>query len=294
MPLSAAVKADLTLVLVTLLAGVGWIFSKEALAGIAPITFIFLRFTSGGLVLAAAGHKQLAAMSSQSWGRAIRSGLSFGVAMTFWILGLKYGQHLGVGAFLTSLGAVLVPVVGWFMGDKPARSAWVSVAIAAVGLACLSLDGNFVFGLGELSFLMAALLFSFTFVLTSRAAAMTPAVALSSIQLLMVGLVALPVLLLMETWQLPSAVDIWLWVGLSVVLATCGRFFLQVWAQGKTSPSSAAVIMVLEPVWTALLAAAWFGEQTTPMQLVGCVLIFVALLASRWRAVLAVARKLLP
>jgi len=286
MVLSASVKADLTLVLVTMLAAVGWIFSKEALAGIAPLTFIFLRFSSGGMVLATVGQRQLLAMSRQQWSAAIRSGICFGAAMVFWILGLKYGQHLGVGAFLTSLGAVLVPVVSWLMGEQPPRSAWVSVAIAVLGLACLSLDGEFVFGLGELSFLMAALLFSFMFVLTSRAAAKTPAVALSAIQLLMVGIVALPVLLLMEEWQLPDAVDIWIWIILSILLGTCGRFFLQVWAQGKTSPSAAAVIMVLEPVWTAFLAALWFGETTSAMQLLGCGLIFLALLASRWRSVL--------
>ncbi|WP_221801771.1 DMT family transporter [Oceanobacter mangrovi] len=291
---SDALKADLTLVVVTMLAAVGWIFSKESLAGMAPLTFMFVRFCGAGLILAAVGSKQLLGLSADGWRGAIRSGLCFGIAMVFWILGLEYGQHLGVGAFLTSLGVVLVPLTSWMMGMKPPRSSWVSLVIAISGLACLSLDGEFVFGWGELSFLMSALSFSITFVLTSRASAKTPAIALSAIQLTLVGMVAVPIMLLMDDWRLPATAVTWGWVLASLLIATCLRFFLQVWAQGQTTASAAAVIMVLEPVWTAILAAFWFGESSSGMQLLGCSLIFTALLASRWRALLKVLTPLLP
>ncbi|MDO6804403.1 DMT family transporter, partial [Wenyingzhuangia sp. 1_MG-2023] len=164
---------------------------------------------------------------------------------------------------------------------------------AATGLGCLSLDGNFVFGLGEFCYLAAACMFSLTFVLTSRAAATIPAIALTSVQLTMVGLVALPLSLILEEWQLPQTVDIWLWVLASTLIATCVRFFLQTWAQGKTASSSAALIMVLEPVWTAFLAAFWFAERMSPIQMLGCGLIFTALLVSRWRYLIHMANMLL-
>jgi drug/metabolite transporter (DMT)-like permease len=45
----------------------------------------------------------------------------------------------------------------------------------------------------------------------------------------------------------------------------------------------AALIMTLEPVWTSIIAAAWRGERMSHFQLIGCVLIFVALFFSRWR-----------
>jgi drug/metabolite transporter (DMT)-like permease len=41
--------------------------------------------------------------------------------------------------------------------------------------------------------------------------------------------------------------------------------------------------MTLEPIWTALLAGVWFAETMTVMQIIGCSLIFSALLVSRWR-----------
>lgn len=68
-----------------------------------------------------------------------------------------------------------------------------------------------------------------------------------------------------------------------MLLASTLRFFLQVYAQGLTTPSHAAVIMMLEAVWTALMAAVWFNETMSAWQLLGCGLIFAALLINRWR-----------
>ena len=64
---AVSVKADLVLVLVTLLAAAGWIFSKEALAGLAPLMFIFIRFVSAGVVVGAVGWKDVQAMSQAEW-----------------------------------------------------------------------------------------------------------------------------------------------------------------------------------------------------------------------------------
>ena len=77
----------------------------------------------------------------------------------------------------------------------------------------------------------------------------------------------------------------WWWLGLSITVGTAARFFIQTYAQGMSSPSHAAVIMIIEPVWTSLFAAAWFGERMEPSQLFGCSLIFTALVVNRWNAV---------
>ncbi len=59
---------------------------------------------------------------------------------------------------------------------------------------------------------------------------------------------------------------------------------IQTRAQGMAPPSHSAIIMTLEPVWTALLASLWFAERMTPLQLSGCGLIFAAMLVNRWPA----------
>ena len=190
---SNAVKSDLILLVVTLLAASGWIFSKEALSGMPPLLFIGLRFLLAGLILAVFGWHALRLLGRNGIVRTALIGLSFSVAMIFWILGLHHAQHVGVGAFLSCLGAVLVPFVAAFFGERANRAVWSSLPIAALGLALLALDNQFEMGWGELSFLCAAVMFAFTFVLSSRAAAKTSPIALAAIQLVVVGLVALPV-----------------------------------------------------------------------------------------------------
>ncbi|MDB4837926.1 EamA family transporter, partial [Marinomonas sp.] len=50
-------KAEFILILVTVLAAFGWIFSKESLAGMPPLYFISLRFFIGGVALLLIGAK---------------------------------------------------------------------------------------------------------------------------------------------------------------------------------------------------------------------------------------------
>jgi len=283
---SDALKADLLLVIVTLLAAAGWIFSKEALQGFPPLLFIAIRFSLAGLVLLLIGFSAFRRLDAQGLKRTAGVGLVFGVAMVFWILGLHHGQHLGVGAFLTSIGVVLVPLVALCFGERPDLSCWLALPVAAAGLACLSLDSQFAFGWGEYAFLAAAVLFALYFNLNSRAAAKTSAVALAAIQLIFVGLIGGLVSVFVEPWDFQQPPAIWGWLAASILIATSLRFFVQTYAQGLAPASHAAIIMTLEPVWAALLGAWWFLEEMSAMQFIGCGLILLALLVNRGRMLL--------
>ena len=58
-------------------------------------------------------------------------------------------------------------------------------------------------------------------------------------------------------------------------------YTLQVWAQRHTPPSDAALLLSLESVFAVI--SGWFllNERLVPVQVVGCVLIFVAVLLSQ-------------
>lgn len=284
-------QADLALVIVTLLAAAGWIFSKEALAVFEPFSFVSVRFTCAGLVLGLFGWKIIRDLDATAWRQTLLVGVCFGVSIVFWVLGMHHGTHLGIGAFLNSLGVLLVPLIIGLLGKHVPSTLKVALSLALLGLVLLMLDGEMAFGWGEVSFLVAASLFACTFVLNSRAAVRTSPLALTAIQLCMVGVVTAPLALWLEgVERLPGLTDaadraVWGWMLAAILIATCARFFLQTWGQSKTSASSAAVILIAEPVWSAMLAAAWFGESMSLIQMIGCGLIFSALLASRWPAV---------
>ncbi|HET8800119.1 MAG TPA: DMT family transporter [Marinobacter sp.] len=301
--MSDAHKSDLFLVVVTLMAAISWMFSKEAVLLMPPLLFMAVRFLISGLVLALIAYRPLRRLSFDQVRRAVAVGMVFGVAMSLWVMGLFYISSMGEGAFLTSLGVVIVPIIArlMFKEAQPA-STWLAIPIAVAGLALLSLRNGFQPEPGQLFFVAAASIFALYFNLNTRAANQRtlvnrrgesvekqriPALPLTALTLLTVGLVTLLESLVLEPWQPtffdPPALLVW-WVLASAIVGTAGRFLLQTYAQSLSVHSHGVVILVLEPVWVALFAAGWFGESMTGLQLAGCGLIFAALLVNRWGA----------
>ena len=281
--LSKNTKADLILLAVTLLAAVGWMFSKEALTGLPPLLFMALRFFFAGLLLASLSLRQLQRLDRKQWWLSSKVGLLLGIAMCSWVFGLFHTQSLGEGAFITSLSVVIVPLVNWLLfKERPNTIFFAALPIAISGMVLLSLQHGFTVETSQLFFLVAALTISVTFILTSHAAAITPALALSAIQLTLVGLVAFVLSVFTETWPRSVSALVIMWLVLSITLATAARFLLQTYAQSLASANRAAVIMILEPVWTAILAIFWFQQYMNLWQVIGCGLILLALLVNRW------------
>ncbi|MDP2226459.1 MAG: DMT family transporter [Moraxellaceae bacterium] len=293
-------KADLMLVGVTLLAAMSWIFSREAVLLMPPLLFMAIRFLLAAALLAAIGHAQLRALDAHSLRRAVLVGLVFAAGMSLWVMGIFLGTHVGEGAFLTSLGVVMVPVLGRLVfGEKQPRSTWIALPVAASGLALLSLQHGFRPEPGQLCYVVAACIFALYYTLNTHAAntrtqttadgqaieiAKVPALALTAVVLATVGVFTTVLSLAFEPWQ-PSftnfSVEMVAWIVASAVIGTAARFLLQTHAQSLSLNTHGVVIMVVEPVWVALLAAGWFGESMNSQQLAGCALIFLALLINR-------------
>lgn len=276
-------QADALLLLVTLLAAGGWIFSKEALAGMPPLLFIGTRFLLAGLILLGFAWPALSRMPARRIWRGFFVGLLFSAAIGFWIMGLAYSSHLGESAFINSLGILLVPVVAKLLfGDRPPRTTWIALPVALSGFALLSLNAGFRVETSQLLMVCAALCFAVLINVNTRVVRNVPALPLTTLQLLAVGAVLTLVSLVAEHQPVALNMSILGWLMASVLLASSLRFFLQITAQSMTTPSHASVILMLEAVWTALLAGWWFSETMAPLQLLGCGLIFTALLINRW------------
>ncbi|RUR34547.1 DMT family transporter [Vreelandella nanhaiensis] len=276
-------QADALLLLVTIVAAGGWIFSKEALAGMPPLLFIGTRFLLAGLILLGFAWPTLSRMPARRIRRGFFVGLLFSVAIGFWIMGLQTSSHLGESAFINSLGILLVPVVAKLLfGDRPPRSTWIALPIALAGFALLSLNAGFKVEKSQLLMVCAALCFALLINVNTRVVRNVPALPLTTLQLLGVGAVLTLTSLIFERQPVALDISILGWFMASVLLSSSLRFFIQIKAQGMTTPSHASVILMLEAVWTALFAALWFSETMAPLQLLGCGLIFAALLINRW------------
>ncbi|MFT4776013.1 MAG: drug/metabolite transporter (DMT)-like permease [Oleispira sp.] len=283
---SHSLKADVLLIIVTLLAAMSWMFSKEAVNEMPPLLFVGSRFLLAGILLALFSQRALIGLNSQQWLASAQVGILFGLSMCLWIFGLFYAKNLGEGAFITSIASILVAPISYLIFKAKVESSnWLALPIAFIGLGLLGLENGFHPEKSQLFFLGAAILLSLTFILNGRAAARMSAAALTAISLSFVGIMALVISASVETWPAEITGSMTKWLLLSVLIGTAARFLLQTYAQGLTTPTHAAVIMILEPIWTALIAAAWFNERMSGLQLMGCSLIFSALIINRWSSV---------
>lgn len=275
-------KATIILVITTMIAALGWIFSKETIQGLPPFGFIGSRFTIASLCLLPLCYRPLFKANLRDVFSASVVGLLLGGAVMTWIYAISISDTLGEGAFIMSLSMLFVPIVAWVMfRQKPQRIFWLSLPIAVIGLACLSLADGWKQSASQLWFLIAALMLALHFNVNSKYSQKLPVLLLTCIQLFWAGCLGLIVSYFMETF--PSEVDtsIWWWFALSTLLATSLRYVMQTMGQKFVQAGNAALIMILEPVWTVVLSILWYGEVLTTNKFIGCLLILLSLVIYR-------------
>ena len=130
------------LVAVTLIAALGWIFfpfaARPAALALHRHPFSQWRPDSGRLRLAG-NHR--GAKNAGALRQCLQTGLVLSVAMMCWIMGLQLTTAMGPGAFISSLGVIMAPIMaGVLFHARIARSTWVAALVATVGMACLALQ----------------------------------------------------------------------------------------------------------------------------------------------------------
>ncbi|MDX1301241.1 DMT family transporter [Photobacterium sp.] len=278
-------RADFILVVTTMLAAAGWIFSKQAIQGLPPFGFIGSRFVLASLFLLPFSYQALRKVSRGDLVRAMSVGCLLGSALLLWIYAISVSDTLGEGAFIMSLSMLFVPLVAWpLFKQRPPRMFWLSLPIAIAGLVLLSSASGWQQSASQIWFVLAAVMLAVHFNFNSRFAQRIPTLLLTSIQLFVTGVMGLVASLSFETWPEQISIDIWGWFAMSVLLATSLRYVMQTSGQKHTTAANAAIIMVLEPVWTVVLSMLWYGEQMPINKLLGCAMILCALLVYRGSA----------
>lgn len=274
---------EIILFFVSILAALGWFFSKYALVGFPPVGFIGLRFFSAALLFLPFAYPQFKQLTRSEIIRALSTGLVFALFMATWIMAITFNNNLGSGAFLLSISMLLAPLISWvFFHNRPLRTFWIALPTALCGVYLLATSkGAFHFSVDSSLYLLASLFSAIYFVLHNQYSKSIPALALTTLQLLVVGTLCLTYSLLTETWQheIPSSA-IW-WLTISVLVGTNFRYMLQTIGQRYCHIANASIIMLLEPVWTIILSVLLLGEQLTTAKIIGSILILSALLIYR-------------
>lgn len=269
----------LLMVLVTLLAAAGWLFSKEAIRELPPAAFIGSRFLLAALLLLPLAWLREPPPTQAQLVRASGCGTLLGASLLLWVTAISQSDALGSGAFIMSVATLMAPLAAWgAFRAKPGRHYWLTLPIAIAGLLLLSSSTHWGVSLSLFWFLAAATTLGIQLAVHRHFAQSIAPTWLTCIQLAMTGLLGTLLSLLTEQWpEAGVSHGIWGWFAASVLIATTLRYWLLTHALSKMTTAHAALMMLLEPVWTLLLSTLFYSEPLGGAKLAGAGLVLGAL-----------------
>ena len=218
--------------------------------------------------------------------RALKYGIILGcifcVASNFQQFAFYYSTA-GKIAFITALYMFFVPILGLFIKKRVPFLTWICVACGFVGLYFLSITPGELTNInkGDFLALICAFFYGIHILCVEKFSREVDGVLLSCLQFFVGGGISI---VLMFIFEKPVLTDI-LAAGKPLLysgIMSCGiAYTLQIIGQKYTEATIASLLMCMESVFAVLSAAIILQEYLTVREIIGCVIMFIAIIISQ-------------
>ena len=279
---------NVLLLITAMIWGTAFVFQRVGMESIEPVTFTSARMWLAALTAGTASlflaKKGAANAGDKAAGR--RDTVLGGVCCGLFLAAASMFQQAGIvtttagkAGFITALYILLVPVLNLVLFKKNSGlHVWLAIAAGVFGMYLLCMKEGFRLTRGDSLVCVCAFLFSGHILCCDYFARRADPVRLAAIQFVTVALVSGVIALIFEepTWEkIRAALLPILYCG--VVSGGVG-YTLQMVAQGFTDPTVASLLMSLESVFAALAGALLLHERMTGRELLGCAIMFIAII----------------
>lgn len=280
------------LLLTAFIWGVAFVAQSVGMDYIGPFTFNCVRSIIGGLVLiplvVILGKKNRAEKTAEEAKEykkntvigGICCGICLCVASNFQQFGIMH-TTVGKAGFITALYIIIVPILGIFMKKRVAPIVWVSSVIAVIGFYLLSISGQVSINMGDILVLICAVLFSVHILVIDYFSPKGEGVTISCIQFFTSGILCGILMFLFENPQIKDILAAYLPILYAGVMSCGVAYTLQIVGQKNMDPTVASLILSLESVFSALAGWLILGQGLSGKELIGCSLVFVAVLLAQ-------------
>ena len=296
------VRKSCLLVLTALIWGIAFVAQTTGGDTVGAFSFNCIRSLIGGIVLIPVIHvldtktdkkPKTAAEKKTLLTGGIACGCVMFIASSFQQLGINLGTEAGKAGFLTACYILLVPILGLFLKKKCGWNIWVGVVLTLAGLYLLCMNGTTGFSLrfSDGLVIICAVCFSLHILLVDHFSPLVDGVRLSSIQFIISGLIGLIPTFFVDMHHSLSGFYAWLpalqswnaWIPILYAgVMSCGvGYTLQIIGQNGLNPTIASLLMSLESVFSVLAGWIILGQKLTPREILGCVIIFVAIVLAQ-------------
>lgn len=282
--MNKSVKGPVYLLLCSLFWGMAFSAQSNAMNHVQPYTFVFMRSAITCLVLCASLplFKRINGASKAEEGSA-RMHFLVGTLCGIFLVLATILQQIGLvttttakSGFITALYIVIVPILGIFLGKRPAATIWLGVAVSLVGLYFLCMKDALNINTGDLMTLASAFVFAIHITLIDRFGGSLNSVKLSAIQFGVAAVIACAVAFLFETPTLEGILACWKDILYVAVFSGALGYTFQIVGQKYTDPTLASLIMCLESVFAAIGGWIILGQTLSAREILGCALMLSA------------------
>ena len=247
-------RGILLLIITTIIWGTSFPLLKNTVSSLSPSALLAIRFTLAAVAFA----PWLRKLNAQLLRDGILLGLIYFAECSIALLGIEtISAHRS--AFIISLNAILVPLLGVMLGQRLSGRVVFAAGLATTGIGVMSWEGG---GLnqGDLLTLIAAVgvaVYILKLETVTPRHSTLPLVAIQLLVMALLGLVWATPQLVEQAGAIASNFSALLYLGL-VVTAT--PIWTQAVAQRSVSANEAAVLYTLEPVFATIFSFLLLGE----------------------------------
>ena len=276
-------KADLSLLLVTLGWGMSYYLMDISMEDMGPFTLNSNRFIIAFAVASILAFPKLKNISK----RTFKFSLLLGVALVFVYLGASFGTKyttLSNVGFLCGLTVIFTPILSAIIYKKlPGKKQIFVILLSFAGIALLTLKDDFSINydnlLGDLLCIVCAFAYAVHLLITEKAVAFEDVnpFHLGVLQLGTTGIFTLILALIFETPHLPTEPRYWGPVLFLSIFCTGIAFIVQCIAQQYTEASHVGVIFSLETVFAGIVAYVFAHEVLSFQSYAGAALMVASI-----------------
>lgn len=276
----SGILATASLVLTAIIWGLSYSAQAEAMNSMQPLFFVFFRYLLGSFMLLPG----ILYFRRTPDKRLLTGGILCGICLAGGEILQQFGllyTSAGKAGFLTALYVIMIPVLGVFIQKKSNWKIWTAAVVSVAGSYLLCSDGTLssIGNPGDALMILCALFFAFQFIAIAKFAPEADALQLAAVQFFTVAVISgIAALIAGEScsWQnIADTTGPLLYCGLIAIGFACT---VQVAAQKYVHPATASIVLSTASVFAVIWGWLLLDEQYSLMNLIGCALIFAAVL----------------
>lgn len=297
METKTSLKGVLLLLLTAFVWGISFVAQSEGMESVDAFTFQGVRTLLGSLVLVPViliknrgASKNLSDDEKQEKRKLNKKTWIYGTILGLFLCGATnfqqfafYHSTAGKIAFITAMYMFFVPIVGLFFRKRIPLITWLCIVLGFIGLYFLSIssEGFSSINKGDIQTLICAFFFTGQIMLVDKFAPKCDGVKLSCIQFFVSGLISSILMFIFETPELSAIKAAALPILYSGIMSCGVAYTLQIIGQKYCEATIASLLMCLESVFATLAAAVLINEKLTGREILGCVIMFTAILITQ-------------